>query len=149
MLEALSVLKDTGTKKPITLPKHVFHIRDDDNKEVSFSVRPQSKEVQYTIDDIDKIMSACIIVLEDALKRGESVSIQGFGSIGVIQRKATRAVSPNGDGEWYEIPAHYVPKMKFAKRMQIAVKLYDIASKENDSRPEPMPEEEDDWEGEE
>ncbi|MCD8208997.1 MAG: HU family DNA-binding protein, partial [Bacteroidales bacterium] len=85
--EINNVLRENGVKKPISIPKHVFHISDDDGNSRDFSVKTREKTAVYTIDDVENILDACICVIEDALKRGEEVSIYSFGTLGLKYRK--------------------------------------------------------------
>jgi DNA-binding protein HU-beta len=56
-----------------------------------------------------------------ALKRGEEVTITGFGSFRVGKRRARTGVNPR-TGEKISIPAMNVPKFRPAKGLKDAVK---------------------------
>ena len=57
----------------------------------------------------------------DCLKRGDEVSIAGFGSFVVKQRKARTARNPK-TGASVQVPAMKVPKFKAGKGLKDAVK---------------------------
>ncbi len=73
--------------------------------------RKQAKEVVDLI--FDKIV--------EALKRGEEVSISGFGSFMVKKRAGRSGVNPR-TGEKISIPPINVPKFKAGKTLKDAVK---------------------------
>jgi DNA-binding protein HU-beta len=57
----------------------------------------------------------------EALKRGEEVSIAGFGIFSVRQRAARQARNPR-TGEMVQVPAMRVPKFRASKGLKDAVK---------------------------
>jgi nucleoid DNA-binding protein len=57
----------------------------------------------------------------EALKRGEEVTISGFGSFRVAKRAARSGVNPR-TGEKISIPAMNVPKFRPGKGLKEAVK---------------------------
>ncbi len=59
--------------------------------------------------------------IADCLKRGEEVSIAGFGSFVAKQRKARTARNPR-TGATVQVPAMKVPKFKAGKGLKDAVK---------------------------
>ena len=65
---------------------------------------------------IDAITS----VITDALARGEKVTLVGFGTFQVMQRRAKRGRNPQ-TGEEIRIPAQNVPKFKAGEKLLGAV----------------------------
>ncbi len=59
--------------------------------------------------------------ITDALARGESVSVVGFGTFSVTQRAARTARNPR-TGETIHVPASRAPKFKAGKSLKEAVK---------------------------
>lgn len=57
----------------------------------------------------------------DSLKKGEEVSIAGFGIFAVKARAARQARNPR-TGEMVDVPATKVPKFRAAKALKDAVK---------------------------
>jgi DNA-binding protein HU-beta len=57
----------------------------------------------------------------DALRRGEEVSISGFGSFQVLKRKSRRGVNPR-TGKPITIPEVRVAKFRPGKNLKAAVK---------------------------
>jgi len=66
---------------------------------------------------VDAIVSAII----DSLAREEKVTLVGFGTFQVMQRKARRGVNPQ-TGEGIQIPAKMIPKFKAGKSLREKVK---------------------------
>lgn len=124
-----NLLRRTNTKKPISIPKRVFHISDDDGNHKDFIVRHTDKSVIYTADDINAILNACMEVIVDAIRRGESVYIHGFGELTLHKRAARRTVHPK-TGEDVEVKERYVPKFLFGKDLRLAAKLYELSLSE-------------------
>lgn len=123
---ATDVLRNNDVKKPISIPKQIFHISDDDGNTKDFSVKKVDKTAIYTIKDVDNILSALLCVIVDAMSRGESITIHGIGTLGMKLREA-RALKHVKTGEWISVPAHYVPKFDFGKEIQRCARVYNLS----------------------
>ena len=66
---------------------------------------------------VDAIISAII----DSLAEGERVTLVGFGTFQVMERKARRGVNPQ-TGESIQIPAKNVPKFRPGKSLREKVR---------------------------
>jgi DNA-binding protein HU-beta len=66
---------------------------------------------------VDKVFDSIV----DSLKKGDEVSIAGFGIFSAKQRAARTARNPR-TGESVSVPATNVPKFKAAKALKDAVK---------------------------
>ncbi len=66
---------------------------------------------------VDAIISA----ITDCLAREERVTLVGFGTFQVMERKARRGVNPQ-TGKTIQIPAKKVPKFKAGKSLREAVR---------------------------
>jgi len=64
--------------------------------------------------DVGGLVNAMFEVIEDALKAGENVTITGFGSFKVVERKAREGRNPQ-TGQPIKIPAKKVVKFKPGK----------------------------------
>ena len=69
----------------------------------------------------EQAMEALLDSIIGALKKGEEVSIAGFGIFSVKERKARTARNPR-TGEAITVPAMKVPKFRAAKGLKDAVK---------------------------
>ena len=127
-------LRENNMKKSVRAPRHVFHISDDSGNTKDFVVKQAERSYIYTEDDVDKIVDALVDVILDALKIGDTVSIHGFGAIGVKYRQARRTRDPK-TGEWVDIEGHYIPKLTFGKDMKTAAKLYELSIDEDKELP--------------
>ncbi|HHB12272.1 MAG TPA: HU family DNA-binding protein [Chromatiales bacterium] len=79
-----------------------------------------SKEADLTKADAARAVDAVIQAVTDALKRGEQVSILGFGTFLVRERAARTGRNPRTQ-ETLEIPASKVPAFKPGKALKDAV----------------------------
>ncbi len=74
----------------------------------------------FTKKDADKFLTAFQEVVVEALKRGESVSMVGFGVFRVAERPAREARNPR-TGERIHIGARRVPQFKPGKGLKESV----------------------------
>lgn len=124
--KAAEVLRNNNIRKPISTPKQVFHISDDDGNHKDFVVKKTDKTVMYNTNDISAILDACLCVIEDSIKRGEEVYIHGFGTFDVHHRAARSTRHPE-TGEIIEISSRYVPKFSFGNNLRKAAKIYELS----------------------
>lgn len=66
-------------------------------------------------------LAAVLEGITSALKKGDRVSLVGFGSFSVAQRKARNGINPK-TGKALKIPARKVPIFKAGKKLKEAVK---------------------------
>lgn len=139
---ATEALRNNNIRKPVSTPKRVFHISDDDGNRKDFVVRQTDRSVLYNTNDVAVILDACLSVVEDAIKHGEDVSIYGFGTLGVHKRAARQTKHPD-TGETVEVSARYVPKFSFGNALRMAAKLYELSLDDFDDSLNLVPREED------
>lgn len=118
------VLKQNGVKKTIKMPKQRFTISDNEGNSREFTVKKSDKLVYLNMDDVTNVIDACIAVIENSLKKGESVTVHGFGSLGLHYRKA-RSTKRIDNGEEVAVPARYVPKFNYGNDLRLAAKIYE------------------------
>lgn len=141
-----TVMRENNVRKHVSSPKHVFHISDDDGNKKDFVVRRTDKNVLFTLDDIDAMLDACVYVICEALKKGEPISIKGFGTLGLKYRKQ-RATKRPGTDEWVDVEARYIPKFSFGNDLRMCAKIYELSLKDGIlSNPLPLPDEDTDTE---
>ncbi len=68
-----------------------------------------------------KALGAALDGVKAALKKGQKVSLVGFGTFSVSKRKARKGRNPK-TGEAIKIPAAKVPKFTAGKELKTAVK---------------------------
>ncbi|MDH4128963.1 MAG: HU family DNA-binding protein [Spirochaetota bacterium] len=72
-----------------------------------------SKKSVLSKKDSEKVLNAFLETVKAVLKRGDKVSLVGFGTFQVMKRKATTGVNPKTK-EKLQIPAKKVAKLKFS-----------------------------------
>lgn len=120
------VMRINNIRKPVLLPKKVLHISDDDGNKKDFIVKSSDKNVLFTVDDIENVVDALIQVIEESLKVGEPVTVQGFGTLGLKYRKA-RITKQVGTDDWIDVEARYIPKFSFGNNLRMCAKLYELS----------------------
>jgi len=78
-------------------------------------------KVTSTKKEADESISAMLAAIKKALKKGESVTLVGFGTFSVSKRKARKGRNPQ-TGEVIKIAAKKVPVFKAGKGLKDAVK---------------------------
>lgn len=131
-----AVMRDNGIRKPVSSPKQIFHISDDEGNTKDFIVKKSNKSVMYTVDDVESMIDACVYVIEDALKQGEHITVRGFGTLALQYRKARTTKHPD-TGEPVEVKARYIPKFSFGNDLRICAKMFELSLAENAQEIEP------------
>jgi DNA-binding protein HU-beta len=80
-----------------------------------------SKQAGLTKVAAEKALNAFMDTVKKALKKGESVSLVGFGTFSVARRKARKGRNPQ-TGRDIKIPAARVPKFKAGQGLKDSVK---------------------------
>ena len=120
------VLRSNNVRKPVSTPKQVFHISDDEGNKKDFVVKQTDKSVLYNTTDVAAIVDACLAVIEDSIKHGEEIYIHGFGTLGVHQRAARTTKHPD-TGQIVDVRARYVPKFSFGNNLRMAARVYEMS----------------------
>ena len=69
----------------------------------------------------ESALKACTGAIEGALKRGDAVSLIGFGTFSVVQRAARTGRNPREPGKVLYIPASKAVKFKAGSKLKQAV----------------------------
>ena len=72
--------------------------------------------------DAASVLDAVLEAVTKSLKKGESVTITGFGTFRVSKRAARTGVNPRNPGEKIKIPAMKLPAFKAGNKLKEAVK---------------------------
>ena len=72
--------------------------------------------------DVEQVLLASLAQKELALRRGEEVSLVGFGQFSVRARRARRGVNPRNPRQEIRIPEVKVVKFQAGKRLKEAVR---------------------------
>lgn len=120
------LLRAGNIKKPVSIPKQVFHISDDEGNSKDFTIKKTDKSVFYTKDDVATIVDACLYVIQESLKQGEPINFRGFGILGLNYRKPRATKHVNTD-EQIIIEGRYVPKFTFGNDLRMCAKIYELS----------------------
>lgn len=80
-----------------------------------------SEETAFSKKDIAKIISSLTRIIERTLKRGDKVSITGFGTYWLSRRPTRVGINP-ATKEKITLPAVNVPRFKPGKRLREEVR---------------------------
>jgi len=80
-----------------------------------------SNKTELTKKDTRNIVDAVTETISQTLSKGERITLVGFGTFQVIERKARRGVNPRTK-ESIQIPAKKVPKFKTGRNLREVVK---------------------------
>ena len=69
-----------------------------------------------------EVLDAILDAITKSLKKGDSVTITGFGTFRVSQRAARKGVNPRNPSETINIPAMKLPSFKAGKSLKDAVR---------------------------
>jgi len=78
-------------------------------------------EVRLTKKDVGRVINAIIEAISDTLSNGGKVTLVGFGTFQVMNRKAKRGRNPQ-TGKEIQIPAKTIPKFVPGKSLRKKVK---------------------------
>ncbi|KKP36856.1 DNA-binding protein HU [Candidatus Peregrinibacteria bacterium RIFOXYC2_FULL_33_13] len=69
-----------------------------------------------------EVLDAIIDSITSSLKKGENITITGFGTFRVSKRAARTGVNPRNPGEKIKIPAMKLPAFKAGKSLKDAIR---------------------------
>ena len=139
--QTASVLRENNIRKAVSIPKHVLHVSDDYGHTRDFPIKEASRMVLYTAEDVEAILDACRYVIQEAIKRGEEVSIFGFGRLGLKYRKG-QTVRNVLDGERVDVEGHFVPRFTAGNDLRRCAQVYEQSVRDMEINAPPVFEEE-------
>jgi DNA-binding protein HU-beta len=80
-----------------------------------------SEETTFSKKDVSRVLDSLTRIIERSLKRGEKVSITGFGSFWVSRRPARKGINP-ANKQRIDLPAVNVPRFKAGKNLREVVR---------------------------
>lgn len=80
-----------------------------------------SEETTFNKKDVGRVIEAWVRIVERTLKKGEKVSVAGFGTFSISRRPARKGINP-ATKERINIPAITVPKFKAGKNLREKVR---------------------------
>ncbi len=80
-----------------------------------------SEETAFSKKDISRVLDSLTRIIERTLKKGEKVSLTGFGSWFLSRRPARKGINP-ATKERIDLPAVNVPRFKAGKNLREVVR---------------------------
>jgi DNA-binding protein HU-beta len=80
-----------------------------------------SEETAYSKKDVSRVLESLTRIIERTLKKGEKVSLTGFGSFWTSRRPARKGINP-ATKERISLPAVNVPRFKAGKNLREIVR---------------------------
>ena len=84
-------------------------------------VNSLSEETTFSKKDVSRVLDSLTRIIERSLKRGEKVSITGFGSFWISRRPARKGINP-ATKQRIDLPAVNVPRFKAGKNLREIVR---------------------------
>jgi DNA-binding protein HU-beta len=85
-------------------------------------VNSLSEETTFSKKDVSRVLDSLTRIIERTLKKGEKVSITGFGSFWLSRRPARKGINP-ATKERINLPEVNVPRFKAGKSLRDTVRL--------------------------
>ena len=76
-----------------------------------------SEETAFSKKDVTRVLDSVIRIIERTLKKGDKVSITGFGTYWVSKRPARKGINPSTK-QRIDLPASTVPRFKPGKHLR-------------------------------
>ncbi|MFZ5954130.1 MAG: HU family DNA-binding protein [Candidatus Dependentiae bacterium] len=76
-----------------------------------------SEETAFSKKDVTRVLESLTRIIERTLKKGEKVSITGFGAFWISQRPARKGINPSTK-QRIDLPAVNVPRFKAGKNLR-------------------------------
>ena len=86
-------------------------------KELVEAILSQKAFQEWSKKDADNLISKTIETIKKTVKKGEDVSLVGFGTFSKVRRKARNGVNP-ATGEKIKIKAKNIPKFRPGKEFK-------------------------------
>lgn len=80
-----------------------------------------SEETTFSKKDVSRVLDSLIRIIERTLRRGDKVSITGFGTYWVSRRPARKGINPSTK-ERIDLPEVSVPRFKAGKHLRELIK---------------------------
>lgn len=85
-----------------------------------------SEETTFSKKDVSRVLDALTRIIERSLKKGEKVSITGFGSFWLSNRPARKGINP-ATKQRIDLPAVNIPRFKAGKNLRELVRSVKLA----------------------
>lgn len=85
-----------------------------------------SEETTFSKKDVMRVVDALVGAIRRALKKGETVSLTGFGRFWLSKRPARKGINP-ATKQRINLPATNIPRFKAGKTLREAVRSVRVA----------------------
>ena len=92
-----------------------------------------AEKVGLTKKQCEDVMDTFEEITIEELKKGETVTLTGFGTFRARKRESRMGVNPQNPSEKIRIPTVIVPKFKAGKKLKDSLKEEDVQAPENES----------------
>lgn len=125
-------LKERDERKEIRAQQMRLKVVGEGGQEHTFVVKDEKRTVMYNQDDVDRFFTAMIDIIEDAVRRGDTITIPGFGSLFVKYKSPHRMAHPV-TGEPMMTKGRYYPSFSPGHRLKMAACAYSLIVNENNN----------------
>ena len=115
------IVRRAGYRKSVKLPKHSFIISDEEGNSSCFDVSGKVKPVTLDEVDVTAVIEACLKCVWETLARGDSIKINGLGTLGVKTKAQT--VAPDFKGGTIVIPERRAPFFRASNKLKAIAKM--------------------------
>ena len=137
--DAAQVLRDNNVRKLISFPKRTFTISDGVGTEKKFVFGKTEKGVLYNAEDVEAVLDACRIAIQNAIKRGEDVGVYGFGKLVYRYKEPRSWYSPMHD-QTVTSPGGYYLRFICGNDLRRSVQMYEQAIADGEiNKPKMLP----------
>lgn len=84
-----------------------------------------SEETTFSKKDVSRVLESLTRIIERSLRKGEKVSITGFGSFWISRRPARKGINPSTK-QRIDLPEVNVPRFKAGKSLRDVVRSVKI-----------------------
>jgi DNA-binding protein HU-beta len=84
-----------------------------------------SEETTFSKKDVSRVLDSLTRIIERSLRKGEKVSITGFGSFWISRRPARKGINPSTK-QRIDLPEVNVPRFKAGKSLREVVRSVKI-----------------------
>ncbi len=85
-------------------------------------VRRIARKLDYPRDDVHEVVTGMLNEIIDAMRKGEEVTLAGFGKFTADMRSSRRAANPQNPTERIVVPAVRVTKFRPGRRLKAAAR---------------------------
>ena len=117
------LLHERDARKTIPAAKTKLHIHDEEGNQSTFVVKCERKGYLLNEQDVSAVFDALVDAAIEAVRRGDTISITGLGSIGPHYRAARSF--PNLDGTRCMSKEHLVVRYQPGQDIKMALKMYE------------------------